>query len=289
MTSSAAVVCAFVLASSPEGQHAAAKAEERDGPFSLRYHSFGDPALAAFLSAAWIATELGKNVLAPSGCRLCDRDPDGVDRLNRFDSWGRGARWPTLNAQHTADTLSNIISGAVIPATLVGLDIALARAAGRDQHAAEDLVLVAKTAAAALLLNQTVKFWAARERPFVHVLTPEERLDVDDPLDKNLSFFSGHATFAFTTVVAAGTLAELRSYRGRALIWIVGLPLAASVAYLRMAADKHYLSDVLVGAAVGTAFGVGIPLLLHPREERAGTVQVRLLPSPRGVSLFARF
>ena len=289
MTLSPALVCVLVLASSPEGQLGAAAAE-REGPFSVRYHSFGDPALAAFIAAAWATTELvSKSVLVPSACTLCDRDPDGVDRLNGFDLWSRGARWPTLDSQHTADTISNILGGAVVPAAIAGLDIALARAAGHGQYAGEDLVLVAKTAAAALLLNQAVKFWAARERPFVHALTPEERLNVEDPLDKNLSFFSGHATFAFSSVVAAGTLAELRSYRGRALVWIVGLPLAAAVGYLRIAADKHYLSDVLVGAAVGAAFGVGVPLLFHPREETASAVQVRLLPSPRGVSLFARF
>jgi membrane-associated phospholipid phosphatase len=293
MTLPVAAAWVLVLASSAEGQQAAPHAfasAESGAPFRLRYESFGDPALAAFMSAAWATTELvAKNVLAPSTCTLCDRDPSGRDRLNAFDAWGRGARWPTLEAQHTADVLSNVVGFAAIPAAVAGFDVALAHAGGRAPDAVEDLVLVLQTASAALLLNQAVKFAAARERPFVHALTPEERLTVENPLDANLSFFSGHATFAFSSVVAAGTVAELRSYPGRALIWVVGLPLAAATGYLRIAADKHYLSDVLVGAAVGAAFGAGIPLLLHARQETASAAEIRVLPSLHGVSVSARF
>jgi hypothetical protein len=41
------------------------------------------------------------------------------------------------------------------------------------------------------------------------------------------------------------------------------LSLAAATGYLRIAADSHYFSDVLVGAAVGTAVGLLVPHLLH--------------------------
>ena len=47
-----------------------------------------------------------------------------------------------------------------------------------------------------------------------------------------------------------------------------GSPAACSRAapgYLRIAADKHYLSDVLTGALVGSAFGVAMPYFLHRR------------------------
>jgi membrane-associated phospholipid phosphatase len=292
----AQLAVALLLASSPEDQLAARDRPPENTvgaavpPFQLRYHPFGDPAVAAFMAAAWASTELvSKSVLAPSACTLCDRDPDGVDRLNGLDRWGRGARWPGPDAQHTADTLSNIVGFGVLPVAIAGIDVALAHAAGAGRGAVEDLVLVTQTAASALLLNQAVKFIAGRERPFVHALTPDERSNVENPQDANLSFFSGHATFAFSAVVAAGTLAELRAYSRRALIWAVGLPLAAATGYLRIAADKHYLSDVLVGAAVGAAFGAGVPLLLHPREDRDGALQIRLLPSARGLSLSARF
>ena len=44
-------------------------------------------------------------------------------------------------------------------------------------------------------------------------------------------------------------------------MWAAGLTLATLTGYLREAADKHYLSDVLTGAAVGAAVGWAIPYL----------------------------
>ena len=33
--------------------------------------------------------------------------------------------------------------------------------------------------------------------------------------------------------------------------------------YLRIASDRHYFTDVMAGAVVGTAVGVGVPFLFH--------------------------
>jgi membrane-associated phospholipid phosphatase len=51
--------------------------------------------------------------------------------------------------------------------------------------------------------------------------------------------------------------------------------MATGVGYLRIAADKHYFSDVMTGAIVGSAIGIGVPLLFHsPRAEAAtSTIQ----------------
>jgi undecaprenyl-diphosphatase len=54
---------------------------------------------------------------------------------------------------------------------------------------------------------------------------------------------SGHATTAFAVLVAFGTLWP----RGRTLLWIYALLIAAS----RVVVTAHYPSDVLAGAVVG--------------------------------------
>jgi len=41
-------------------------------------------------------------------------------------------------------------------------------------------------------------------------------------------------------------------------IWGTGLAIAATTGYLSIAADRHYLTDVITAAAVGSAFGFGI-------------------------------
>src|SRR6059058_3168029 len=72
----------------------------------------------------------------------------------------------------------------------------------------------------------------------------------------NLSFFSGHATLAFALATSAGTVASMRHHRLAPVMWAVGLLLATTGGYLRIAADRHYATDVLTGALVGSAVGI---------------------------------
>jgi len=80
-------------------------------------------------------------------------------------------------------------------------------------------------------------------------------------------FYSGHSTFAFAMAVSAGTIASMRRYRLAPSIWATGMALAAATAYMRIAADRHYASDVTVGAILGSATGIAVPRLFHgPRR-----------------------
>jgi len=86
--------------------------------------------------------------------------------------------------------------------------------------------------------------------------------------DANLSFPSGHTALGFSLATAAGTVATLRGYRHAPYVWGAGMAVAAFTGYLRLAADKHYASDVLVGALVGSLVGWAVPYLLHRRPRR---------------------
>ena len=67
----------------------------------------------------------------------------------------------------------------------------------------------------------------------------------------------------------------MRRYRWTGVIWAVGLAGAATVGYLRIAADQHYFTDVLVGAAAGSAIGFAVPYGFH---RGAGALAVSPLP-----------
>lgn len=62
---------------------------------------------------------------------------------------------------------------------------------------------------------------------------------------------------------------------------------ASATGVLRVVADKHWASDVLVGSAVGTATGLLFPLLLHYTSGARPPVAIlpEASPSYLGVSV----
>lgn len=111
-----------------------------------------------------------------------------------------------------------------------------------------------------------------RQRPSVidGCKTAEER-DTSDCTsnDRYRSFFSGHTTAAFTlaglTCIHHANLPLYGHPVADALACLGGMAAASTTGALRIVADRHYMTDVLVGAVFGTAAGVTLPWLLHYR------------------------
>jgi membrane-associated phospholipid phosphatase len=231
----------------------------RAEPPPLRYDARGDGALAAGGAVLWIASELAKGKLAPSSCRWCAEN--GLDGGARdLLLWGRTDR---------AARASDVLAFGLVPAGIAAHQLLAARAAGDAKEGLVDLLIVAEAAALSMDLNQVVKLSAGRQRPFVHHGNFRDAGRSPEP-DDNVSFYSGHATLAFSLAAAAGTVSDLRGYRSAPFVWGAGMTVAAAVSYLRIAADKHYLTDVLAGAALGTAAGVALPRLMHGRKDGSG-------------------
>jgi membrane-associated phospholipid phosphatase len=235
-----------------------------DGGRELRFDTRIDVAVTSVGSVWWITSEMMKADLVPEKCRWCYRAEDGKDLLNPYDGWVRkGLVWQSTD---TAATVSSVVGFFVEPAAMFGLTAlseANDKAIGRFPV---DALLITEATVIAGDINQIAKFAFARERPFVHFLprAPDViRALTDSPSDDNLSFFSGHTTLAFAVATSAGTVNTLRGYRLAPLVWSAGMTMAVSVGYLRIAADKHYFSDVMTGAVVGSIIGVGIPLIFH--------------------------
>jgi membrane-associated phospholipid phosphatase len=240
-------------------------------PRELRHDTRVDLAVTA-TGATWLlVSELLKDSLVPEKCRWCYRADDGGDLLNPYDGWVRHRLlWKDTRAAHLA---SNVALGILEPATQLGLTAFAANQAGSPNYFPMDALLITEATVIAGLLNQVAKFGFARERPFVHFLprAPNAIRELTaSPSDDNLSFFSGHTTIAFALATSSATIATMRGYKLAPLIWGTGLAFGSTIGYLRIAADKHYFSDVMTGAIVGSLVGVGIPLLLHsPRSDQA--------------------
>ena len=241
-------------------------------PRSLRNNTRIDIGVTAMGATWFVMSEVLKSSLVPEKCRWCYRAGDGGDLLNPYDGWVRHRLlWKDTR---TADITSSVLVGLLEPTTQLGL---LAGAAGNENALSGfplDALIVAESTVVAGVMNQIVKFGFARERPFVHYLprAPDAIRDLTaSPSDNNLSFYSGHTTLAFVVATASGTVATMRGYRLAPVIWGTGLTLATTVGYLRIAADKHYFSDVVTAAVIGSIVGVGMPLIFHSPESAASS------------------
>jgi membrane-associated phospholipid phosphatase len=256
-----------------------APAAAQDGkPYALRYDLQQDLIVTGVGGALWIGSELAKHQLAPSECRFCG--------TNSFDASARDALlWSDVEPARRA---SDVLAFAVLPGAIAAHQLLAARGAGgTTEDGLVDLLIVMEAAVLAADLNQLVKFAVGRQRPYAHYGNWTGADPEPDP-DDNLSFYSGHSSLAFSLAAAAGTVSSLRGYDSAPWIWVGGMALATSIAYFRVAGDKHYLTDVLTGAAIGTAFGIAIPRLLHGREapgEGEGRTQVTFVPVPLGVHI----
>jgi membrane-associated phospholipid phosphatase len=237
-----AALVAVLTASVAQGQSAP--------PDGLRYDLRVDIPVTAGAVGLGVALELLKGDLARSSCRVC-----GVDGL---DAAARGALlWNDTGA---ASTMSNWTGFVVTPVTALAMGLVAAEADQRFHDAPANALVVVEATALAVALNGVVKLVVARQRPYVHFR--DSSLAPPDA-DANLSFYSGHTNLAFAVAVASGTVASMRGYRLAPVVWATSLPWAAVTGYLRIAADRHYLTDVLTGALIGSAVGFLVPFVFH--------------------------
>jgi len=259
----------------------AAEADDRPQPARLRIHGV----ILAAGAGALIASGALQSRLAPAACRWCDVHADGTDALNGLDR--RVRDWWRWNHAGTADTTSSVLALGVIPAAAIGLDYWAARADGHGPDAKIDALVIAEAAVLAANATQALKYLTARQRPYAHARALGQPTDVPSGSGDNLSFSSDHTATAFALAVSAARVATLRRYGRARWLWRIGLPAAAAVGYLRIAADQHHLTDVLAGAGVGTALGVVVPHLVFSDRAPPARSRTRLSVQPLWFGPFA--
>ncbi len=241
------------------------------------------PVLIGF-TGVWGITEGFKDQIAPQECKWCT--PGKIDRATR-----NGLVWSDYDA---AALSSDIIAYGVIPALSLTLTLVGVGREGEWRKIHEDLIVALEAVAVSAALANAIKLMTARQRPYARYAS--EPIPFADDSDQNLGFPSGHTSFAFSLATGFASVATLRGRKLAPVFWGVGVPLAGFVGYLRIAGDRHYLGDVLVGAGLGTLVGVGLPFLLH--HPRWGVIPRRtsrsdqhawwIAPAPGGVVLGGR-
>ncbi|MEO8182497.1 MAG: phosphatase PAP2 family protein [Deltaproteobacteria bacterium] len=145
-------------------------------------------------------------------------------------------------------------------------------------------------------VQQLVGLAVSRERPYGRECGGELPANTRDCLvrDRYNSFYSGHSSHSFAAAaVNCMHRAYVPLYGGAADDWACAgtFGIAVTTALLRVATDVHYVSDVAIGALIGTTTGLMLPWALHYRHSPAvkeaaltgaqetGDVQLTVLPS----------
>jgi membrane-associated phospholipid phosphatase len=216
-----------------------------------------------------------------------------------FDEDARDAlRMPTLMGRYWVRDASDV--GVSLASTWPFLVDALVTAwwyRGRADLARKMTFVGAQAFALASAVQGGANIIGSRERPFGRLCgteIPQKSVDCE-PEVRYRSFFSGHATLAFTS---AGLLCAnhlglgLLGKTGDILTCAGGFTVATMTGLFRVMSDMHYASDVAIGAIVGTAAGLAVPILhfdAPSKEPAAGTLDLRIGPVGRGVGVVGTF
>ena len=175
-------------------------------------------------------------------------------------------RGPTEASRDTMATISDGLLYALLAMPFV--DAALVWGVhGAPEVAAEMAAMNAQSFALTMLVTELTKRLVGRERPYGQECPADSTAEECDSERRFESFMSGHTSMAFT---GAGLVCahhqRLPIYGGGVAdpaACAMALAAATTVGTLRITADRHYLSDVVVGAALGLLSGYALPSFLH--------------------------
>ncbi|MFQ6329445.1 phosphatase PAP2 family protein [Nocardia sp. CWNU-33] len=169
-------------------------------------------------------------------------------------SWFIAHRTPWM------DTAALVITTLGSPGAVITLTALIGAWLSWRTRSALPIIVIVATGAAASATSTTLKLVVGRGRP---------PIETQQVITTDYSFPSGHATS--TSALVGITIAILTIGRGRqfvALLSAVAALLITLVAASRLYLGVHWLTDVIAGALLGTAFAVIGATVLHALEQR---------------------
>ena len=230
-----------------------------------------DPAWPKFRIGEWIAAGAGLAALLSSRMLAVPNAhwQGGIG----FDEAARDAlRLHTPSARRWARDGSDI--GITINESWPFFDALVVAGWYRDspQVGVQQALISAEVLSVTAGVQGLVSLFASRERPYGRECGGELAEQTRDcgARDRYYSFYSGHSSQSFAAAaVNCMHHAYVPLYGGGAAdSWacVGSFGVAATTALLRVATDVHYVSDVLVGALIGTTTGLMLPWALHYRH-----------------------
>lgn len=221
-------------------------------PFSRQTLFRSEASKDLYNGLAW----LGGSIAVQLGTRPETRWTRG----NSFDNGIRGglrsgSRSGRLRASRTTDAMLGVAAG-LIPLASIGKTLL-----ERDCDEAYDMTTDwFESISLTVFLTQTIKNVAGRERPLGRECRGTKQQGKGCGGGLKQSFFSGHASMAAAGAGLSCSYAVKRKTWGDGLVaratpCVLGVGAALATGLLRVVADKHWGTDVMVGLAVGAAVG----------------------------------
>jgi len=199
---------------------------------------------ASVTAAATIALFGARTTPPPATCAPCDRaDLPGIDR------WTAG--WRSGSVRTVSDVALIGVTGRALLAAVSGVGPARARG---------DVAVLANAVAWTAAATEWLKVGFHRARP---ALYQDGAVQAAADAANRKSLPSGHTSMAFATAVAYATLAQRQHLPHATRNSLLLLGGATGVGALRVLGGKHFPTDVLAGAALGSVIG-WIAARLHP-------------------------
>ena len=261
-----------------------------------------NPEWPRFSTADWIITAAGAAITITAAI-IPPQNRHSLGGGIAFDDSARKTlRMPTPEGRYVARDASDVILS--LEATWPFFVDALITTwwyRGSPDAAAQMALVDGEALAIVTALQGATNTIVSRERPYGQVCgTTPDLPGATNDCEGNVryrSFFSGHSAFAF---MAAGLICvhheKLDLLGGGAadhIACVAGYAGAAATATLRLMGDMHYVSDVAIGASVGTLVGLAVPLIHYRRVNLAPThkaaVDWTLIPVGAGLGVGGTF
>jgi len=246
----------------------------QDNENALRWH----PMWPRFRTVEFVAT--GTMLAGTAALALADRYRVPVWQGGiLFDDGVRSALGAeTADGRHRAQAIGTDLYLGSFGFSVADAVLGAWVARGSSDVMAQMLLIDTEVYALVGLLQFTASAAVRRERPYQREC--REGIDVGFPgcsvdnVDGSKGFFAGHTAIAFANAgLTCAHHRHLELYGPVGDTLACGLTTASAfvVAYTRIAADKHYATDNIVGALIGASAGYLVPSLLHYRTASAVT------------------
>jgi membrane-associated phospholipid phosphatase len=180
-----------------------------------------------------------------------------INALNKNNIW-KPDRFATHQWNTKAARVSDVFmyGSMALPALLL-----IDKAVRSNKDAGRVSLMYAEVLVLNAGLTNLTKELAQRKRPYNY--NPDAPLSKKQQRDATSSFFSGHTSFsAASTFFMAKVYADMNpDSKWKPYVWTGAAVIPLTTGILRVAAGKHFPTDVLIGYLVGAATGILVPHL----------------------------